>query len=54
MTLKKCKCGKVNTTKNAKFLARRPLARDLLWFNCLSCNTTFVIGAKSVPNKKAA
>lgn len=41
MTLKTCTCGKPQTTKNAKFLGR---ASGVLWFNCLSCLSTFIVG----------
>lgn len=49
MTLKTCSCGKVQTTKNAKFIGK-----DLgtgLYFNCTSCNSTFLIVANK--DKKA-
>lgn len=41
MTLKTCSCGAVCRTHDSKFLGRLD---DLLWFNCPSCHSTFVIG----------
>lgn len=47
MTLKTCTCGKVQTTKNAKFVARCDgLGTDTLYFNCLSCDSTFCVVSK--------
>lgn len=45
MKLKKCTCGKEQTTKNAKFIGKGDptFGKKMLYFNCLSCNSTFVV-----------
>ena len=48
MTLKKCTCGKMQTTKNAKFIGVGFLKSKVLFFNCTRCNSTFIIGGKIV------
>lgn len=45
MTLKTCKtCGKVQTTKNAKYIGKDLIA---LYFNCTNCQSTFIIRRKN-------
>lgn len=46
MNLKICTCGKLNTTKNAKFLGRCDLKYTVLMFNC-TCQSTFTIMKKA-------
>ena len=41
MTLRTCPCGSLCTTRNSKPLGRLD---SLLWFNCPSCDSTFVVG----------
>lgn len=45
MTLKTCSCGKIQTTKNALFIGRERTV-DALYFNCSSCNSTFLLMSK--------
>ena len=46
MKLKNCPCcGKMQTTKNAKFIGRFELTRPGMMFNC-ECGSSFVIMAK--------
>ena len=48
MKLKICSCGKVQTTKNAKFVTRDDgLGLDALYFNCRSCGSTFAFVSKA-------
>lgn len=47
MTLKKCTCGKIQTTQNAKFLGPMRLGGvKFLLFNCQVCKSTFTFFAK--------
>lgn len=45
MTLKKCTCGQINTTKTAKFIGSTYFKGKILWFNCFKCRSTFVLRA---------
>jgi len=49
MTLKTCSCGSKRTTRNSKKIGRtdEPGLKKLLWFNCLSCKSTFVLASKT-------
>ena len=52
MTLKICPCcGKLQTTKKAKFLGRQEFGQDMLWFNC-EFGGTFVIVSKGIIHGK--
>lgn len=45
MTLKNCPCcRKLQTTKTAKFRGRE---MGMLWFDCRSCLSTFVLKARN-------
>jgi len=58
MTLQLCSCCKtVQTTKNAKRIpGRHELVpgQPMIYFNCTTCNSTFVIVNKPKPMKVAA
>lgn len=44
MTIHTCTCGKLQTTRNAKKLARTDdLGIDMLYLNCQSCGSTFCV-----------
>lgn len=45
MTLKKCTCGKIQTTRNAKLIGKDPEFGSL-YFNCQSCQSTFLLMSK--------
>jgi len=47
MTLRKCSCGKIQTTKNSKFIGEEIiLEKRILFFTCKSCNSTFILKNK--------
>lgn len=51
MTLRKCSCGRINTTKDSHFLGEQEMRKNrMLLFNCGSCGTTFGIKNKEVEN----
>lgn len=54
MTLRKCSCGRINTTKNSRFIGEQETREDrMLLFNCASCGTTFGIINKEVENGRS-
>lgn len=48
MTLKKCSCGKIVTTKNTFGVQRdnEGLGRPALYFQCPACKSTLVLVSK--------
>ncbi len=53
MTLKTCSCGKVNTTKTAKFITRWEVGlKAMLLFNCPHCGSTFTLFSKKYTQGK--
>ncbi len=54
MTLKICTCGKVNTTKNAKKIGKQKDfgGHRIIYFNCIGCNSTFIVLGKIKPIQK--
>jgi len=43
MTLKKCTCGKIQTTKNSKFNGKGNLGVEYLLFTCCTCGSSFSV-----------
>lgn len=53
MTIKKCSCGKIVTTKNASVLGKQKFGDEMvLYFNCV-CGSTHVILSKKTKQKAA-
>ena len=54
MTLKICTCGKIQTTRNSKFIGRMLIGKKMLLFNCKSCRTTFAVVLKKQQTVRGA